>query len=126
MLVRKMDEKTVANEELCEARVKTNVPISGLQREMLYAIDVARAIWQEMGPGNLYVTSCRYRDKHGTGSHHYKGLAIDLRSKNLENRHKRVALVELKKRLGPEYQVILESMGTDNEHFHIEYDPQTL
>ena len=25
--------------------------------------------------------------------------------------------------LGPDYQVILESLGTDNEHCHAEHDP---
>jgi len=53
--------------------------------------------------------------QHKIDSFHYKGLAIDLRTKSvLEELTKR-----LKDALGKEYDVIFEG-----DHIHIEYDPK--
>lgn len=62
--------------------------------------------------------------KHMTGSKHYSGEAVDVRSKNFPTKKaKRDFIAAVLARLGTGYQMILESEGQANEHFHLEYDP---
>jgi len=61
--------------------------------------------------------------KHMPGSKHYEGNASDIRSKNMSKDVKPVFLNMVLARLGNSYEGFLEDKGTDNEHFHIEYDP---
>jgi hypothetical protein len=61
---------------------------------------------------------------HMKGSKHYLDWALDFRTKTLTLTQKRALADTVKKRLGHEYDVILEGLGTANEHLHCEYDPQ--
>ena len=56
---------------------------------------------------------------HRERSRHYSGLAVDLRQWYLDDIPAFVK--ELKRQLGPRYQVIPEQ-----SHIHIEYDPESL
>ena len=62
---------------------------------------------------------------HKTGSLHYSGNAVDIRSKVFKHE-----LVEEAVRVfraspdGPRYDLLLEASGTPNEHLHLEYDPK--
>ena len=78
---------------------------------------------QEM---NLEITVTAGMDgQHMTGSRHYTGEALDVRSKNFATKGlKAEFLVRVLKRLGMKYQGFLEGEGTANEHFHFEYDPK--
>ena len=50
------------------------------------------------------------------------GEALDIRTKQL-TRSERVGLVDaLRRRLGPDYDVVLEDVGGPNEHLHCERD----
>jgi hypothetical protein len=60
---------------------------------------------------------------HMRGSKHYQDEALDFRTKTLTRPQKETWIVALRKRLGPEYQVILEAEGGTNEHLHVEFDP---
>jgi len=62
--------------------------------------------------------------KHMEGSKHYSYEALDIRSKTMSTEVKKLFLSKVMERLGPAYRGILENKGKDNEHFHIEYDPQ--
>jgi hypothetical protein len=67
--------------------------------------------------------------KHMTNSLHYVGRAIDVRSKNFpDNIMKYTFLNDVLSRLNKngrkDYQGFIESIGTDNEHFHFEFDPK--
>ena len=61
---------------------------------------------------------------HKTGSLHYSGNAVDIRSKTFER-----GLVEEVVRVfraspdGPRYDLLFEAPGTPNEHLYLEYDP---
>ena len=69
---------------------------------------------------NVYVTSGN-DTKHMLGSKHYKDEALDFRTKNIINdRMKEVWRDKIKERLGEDYDVILEGLGTPNEHLHVE------
>lgn len=62
---------------------------------------------------------------HMRGSKHYSDSALDIRSKTLTKEDKRAWIAVLKRRLGKDYQVILESEGGAQEHVHAEWDPPT-
>lgn len=62
---------------------------------------------------------------HKTGSLHYSGNAVDIRSKI----YKRELVEEVIRMFrastdGPRYDLLLEAPGTPNEHLHLEYDPK--
>lgn len=61
---------------------------------------------------------------HMRQSKHYEGNAVDLRTKHLTWAVKSEWRDALKRTLGPDYDVILEGMGTDKEHLHVELDPK--
>ena len=56
---------------------------------------------------------------HMKNSKHYKNEAIDIRTRNMNEQNKVLTQVWIKKWLGINYDVILES-----NHIHIEYDPK--
>lgn len=79
--------------------------------------------WHELQlPGDLTVTSGN-DSVHSKGSLHYKDCALDLRSKTLTTVQKHTFAKVLQRRLGRDYDVILEDEGKTNEHLHVEYDP---
>lgn len=57
---------------------------------------------------------------HLPNSKHYKDKAIDLRSHNFDNNQKERFRKLLALKLGDNYTVLLEDVGLDNEHFHIQ------
>ena len=58
--------------------------------------------------------------KHSPKSLHYSGRAIDLRTRQLGNMQQLEVTARLRKVLGPDFDVVLES-----DHLHIEFDPKT-
>lgn len=56
---------------------------------------------------------------HMKGSKHYTYEALDLRTSNIPPPLVPVYLDKLKTRLGPDYDVVLES-----DHIHAEFDPK--
>lgn len=94
-------------------RLKDGVSIANLQMVMRPVLMVAGEIWAEQGKDYLLITSgCD--GSHSVGSLHPYGLALDL---ELPTRPS-IAVSELKRQLGRNYDVVLES-----DHVHIEYDP---
>lgn len=59
--------------------------------------------------------------RHGPNSLHYKGRAMDLRTKDLEPSQVSRLAMELKKTLGNDWDVVIEHKPP---HIHIEYDPK--
>lgn len=59
---------------------------------------------------------------HARGSKHYTDEALDFRTKHLTTNAKHAWSAELKRRLGRDFDVILEDEGGPNEHLHVEYD----
>jgi len=97
--------------------IKKGVKIKGLQPEILLAITEAREVYRELG-ADLIITSL-LDGKHMPGSFHYKGLAVDLRTRHLTKPDRALAAARLRVALGPEYDVVLEKT-----HIHLEYDPK--
>lgn len=60
--------------------------------------------------------------RHSDGSRHYVGLAVDIRSKTLPNWCKPRVLAAMKELLPKTYFAQIEFPGSDNEHYHVEWD----
>ena len=101
-------------------RFKKGVSIYGLQPEMLWAADRGNEVWEKHGVYWFTVTSGR-GDKHGEGSHHPLGLGLDVRRRGLSLEKVKLMVKDLKKVLGPDFDVVIEF---DPPHIHIEYDPK--
>jgi hypothetical protein len=97
---------------------KTGVSLIGMQPEALVGIDICLSMFHNRGL-SMTLTSCR-DGRHSAHSHHYKGLAWDIRIWDIENEVAEVCN-ELREYLGDEYQVIPEP-----DHIHVEYDPVEL
>jgi hypothetical protein len=62
---------------------------------------------------------------HGANSLHYKGKALDLRTKHIRDESTKLAIIKrITHDLGPQFDVVYESAGRDNEHVHLEFDPK--
>lgn len=83
---------------------------------------VAYSIYNEYNT-ELVVTSCN-DSRHGYGSFHYQGDAVDIRTKNLPDEPTKVEVRNLLNQSLPDFDVVLEGLATDNEHIHIEWHPK--
>lgn len=102
-------------------KLKAGVKVDGVKTEILVAWMVALTIWESNG-FELTVTSCR-DGVHKLHSLHYKGWAIDIRTKDLPDLETKEKLVaQLKASLTNDYDVVFEDVGGNNEHVHLEYD----
>jgi len=98
---------------------RSMTPICGL------AIQITYSVWSSMFSSTNCVITAICDGKHKEGSRHYEGEAFDMRSRNIFDHNDKLEFVEaLKQALGPEFDVILEGVGEDWEHFHIEFDPK--
>ena len=104
---------------------KYDVRSDGIEPEGAYIVIVAHRVWQRYLRKDLTVTSIT-DGKHSVNSLHYQGRAIDLRVKDdetglpFDGRHQLIAVRELRRHLGKDYDVVLEPT-----HIHVEYDPKT-
>lgn len=96
---------------------KAGVDLSGVRPEMIYALLVADGVFASFGK-DLIVTSVG-DGKHGRGSLHYVGLAVDLRRNHLTDAEAGQIRDQTSKCLGRQYDVVLEET-----HLHIEFQPK--
>jgi len=99
-------------------RLKKGVRVTGLRPELLLAITIAASIYEE----NKYecVVTSLVDQRHGHGSLHFSGCAVDLRIRHLLDDDVKLIVKELSSALGVDYDVVLES-----DHIHLEYQPKT-
>lgn len=91
--------------------------------EMIALLPIVALAFAKHAPGKEIVITSANDGTHKTDSYHYTDYAYDFRSHDLTAAQKNAILVELKARLaGQGYDVLLEGVGTDMEHFHIEYN----
>ena len=96
---------------------KPGVPCAGLCPEILMALDLATAVFDEIGK-DCIVTSARNGKHRAKHSRHYAGLAADLRRKHTTLEQTETIRQRLTETLGSDYTVLLEAT-----HFHIQYKP---
>lgn len=104
--------------------IKPGVHLTDLCPQMVLASYVVDGVYADFGIKECWITSAN-DSKHSERSWHYKGRACDYRTHQQELNGREQALRdEVKRRLTNEYDVVLEAVGTDNEHLHVEYDPK--
>ena len=104
-------------------RLKPTVKLTDLAPQLALAALIVDSIYRERGV-ECVITSAN-DSKHGANSWHYKGRALDFRCKQAELDGQEQSLRdEIKAALGDEFDVVLEAVGTENEHVHLEYDPK--
>lgn len=96
-------------------KFKSGVSLIGMQSEAIIGIDKCLDAFSECGL-IMTLTSCR-DGEHIEYSHHYKGLAWDIRVWDLSGRIDWMCN-KIQTKLGLEYQVFNEAT-----HIHVEYDP---
>ena len=101
--------------------IKDGASIENVQWQMFHAALVAEQIYKKFGAE--CVITAGTDGKHMEGSLHYKGLALDIRTHNVPGRALQLK-VALQQALGKDYDVVLEAVGTPNEHCHLEFDPR--
>jgi hypothetical protein len=96
---------------------KPGVDLNGMKAELVYALLVADGVFSSLGKACTVTSVCD--GKHGRGSLHYVGLAMDLRTRHLTENEQREVKAEIAKRLGEQFDVVLEKT-----HLHIEFNPK--
>lgn len=100
---------------------KQGTSLYGLHPKVRAAIYKARKVFLDAGY-RLVVTSA-WDYTHGQNSFHHYGMAVDFRSQEIPSAAmKREIRDRLKRALGGEFDVILESLGGSNEHYHVEWE----
>lgn len=102
--------------------LKANVRFGSNAFAMCIAAQVVESIYREIQK-DCVITSAN-DSTHSAKSLHFKDGAIDIRSKILSDSQKDYVLSEMKRRLNNSYDILLENRGTDNEHYHLEYQPK--
>jgi hypothetical protein len=105
-------------------KLKDGVKLTELQPQMVLALLLMLPVAITFGFLELVVTSGN-DGRHSARSWHYKGRAFDIRThfKNIDGRE--IAFRNaVKAVLGDNFDVVMEAIGTDNEHLHVEYDPK--
>lgn len=99
--------------------IKRGARLDGLRPEMVLAVVIAGQVY-ESNQAELVVTEGT-GGKHMVGSLHASGRAVDIRTGNVAPITLSSVVAELKRRLGENYDVVLE---TTSPHIHIEFDPK--
>lgn len=96
--------------------IKPGAQIADIMWEGAVKIEAALKI---VAPDVDCVITSRFDGLHSENSLHYKGLALDFRTRDLTfgQQHIWVALCE--EALGPHWDVVLEK-----DHLHVEFDPK--
>lgn len=97
--------------------LKEGVNVHGISTELLLGLTVAATVYDQYGE-ELVVTSLN-DSRHSRTSLHYSGNAADLRTNYFDRETQLKVVAEIKRRLGPDYDVVLEK-----DHIHLEYQPK--
>lgn len=99
--------------------LKAGVRLTNLQPQMVLAAVIIHGIYARSGV-ECVITSAN-DSKHSDKSLHYKGCALDFRTKNYQY-NKEALCQEIKAALGPDFDVVLEDKDGPNQHLHVEWD----
>ena len=102
-------------------RIKPGVSLLPLSPQILLALIIVNSVFSKYKV-ELVITSVA-DGKHNPKSLHYAGYAVDVRSKHIESDALKQALLEeCKEALDTDFDMILEALGKEQEHYHLEFD----
>ena len=99
-------------------RYKEGVRHAGLAIEIRKILPLLDDVHRQLAGREAIITSA-LDGVHMRNSLHYKGPAIDLRTRDLKNGVPQKLIRILKEKLGRSYDIVLEP-----DHIHLEYDPK--
>lgn len=104
--------------------LKPGARLHGLCPQMALAAAVVAGVLAEAGYDAIVTSGSD--STHAERSGHYRGHALDFRSRHVgSDTEKRALGREIKARLGSEdFTFILEGLGSDNEHWHCQWWPK--
>lgn len=97
---------------------KGSVRSDGIKPEASHIIIIAHRVFVRFLDEDLMTVTSITDGKHSPNSLHYEGLAVDIRTRDLSTEQKSTLVAKLRKALGNDYDVVLEST-----HLHVEFDP---
>ena len=102
--------------------LKMGVSVRCLKREIRRALPIIERVYKDVAGHEAVITSTT-EGTHSPGSLHYVGQAVDAALPGTHGMVRKATatevLSELRKELGPDYDVVLE-----RDHIHVEYDPK--
>jgi LysM repeat protein len=103
----------------------SQVDIASLDPAMAPVIRAVAAAAQSLGLPQPVITSGN-DSRHSNGSLHYQNRALDFRGNNISDAQGIALQNEVRRILGPGYDVIFETFASNpaNDHLHVEYDPR--
>lgn len=103
---------------------KAGVNLVGICPQINIALTVASQVYAEFGHP-CTVTSAN-DSRHAATSLHYDGRAVDLRTQHIgmADDDKQRVVDRIRERLTLDYDVILEDLGGQQEHIHLEWQPK--
>jgi len=106
-----------------ESQIKTGVDLRVLAPQWAIAYPIIRDSFQNRGY-SCVVTSGNDSHADKPKSLHPSGRALDFRTRHIPMIDKVPIVNDIKKALGEQWDVVLESVGQDREHLHAEFDPK--
>jgi len=114
---------------------KSTVNFDKLHPAIVLALHIANEIWESHGYSELWITSANdgfHAGQPVSGEKldpHFTGRAVDIRIKSehpwdiqmFSTETKSMLVKALKSQLAPQFVIIHEAKGTDNEHVHLQY-----
>ena len=97
-------------------RFKPGVKLFGIQPEVVLAATVVASVYSEFDNAECVITSITDGD-HGNNSLHYKGFAIDFRTRHIPMGMLDTLRSRVQACLGDDFDIVLE-----RTHLHVEYD----
>lgn len=98
--------------------LKPGASLKGVGWQMFYASIVVEQTYKRYGFAECTIVSGT-DSKHKDGSLHYEGEALDYRIWHILRESLDRMAEEIRGRLGPDYDVVVEE-----DHLHIEYQPK--
>lgn len=102
-------------------RLKAGVKLTDLKPQMALGAVIVRDVYAALDPSCSCTVTSANDSKHSDGSLHYYGRALDFRTHDF-SADKAMLRAKVKEALGDEFDVVLEGVGTPNEHLHVEYE----
>lgn len=104
-------------------KLKKGVSIAGCRAEILVGLISVAPVFDKQGVDTWVTSGCEPYKHNAERSGHYRGDAVDLRSKHIAVEKRGHVLGALKRKLGPDFVVLHEGVGKPWEHFHIHWSP---
>jgi hypothetical protein len=99
----------------CE--IKPGVCLIGLQPQMARGAMALAGVYRQRG--FTPVITSAVDGTHSPNSRHYRGLALDFRTRNVPADQRQVLRDSIATALGTDFDVVLEA-----DHLHVEWDPK--